>query len=84
MIDLILIFCFVAIGFCHYKKATLQYNLIKNDKDTVFIMKVFFMFNPFFVLIPANNKDGLLSSEVKKYRNYILVLYIISIISIVI
>jgi hypothetical protein len=84
MIDLILIFCFVAIGFCHYKKAMIQYNLIKNEKDTFFIMKLFFMFNPFFVLIPTNNKNILLSSEVKKYRNYILILYILSILTILI
>ena len=84
MIDLIFIFCFIAISFCHYKKALSQYNLLKNEKDVSFIMKIFFMVNPFFVLIPTNNKNILLSSETKRYRNYILIIYIISIVAILI
>ena len=81
MIDLIFIFLFVAIGFCHYKKATIQNDLIKNEEDFSFIMKLFLICNPIFIHIPESNKNVSLANDVKKYRNYILFIYGISIVT---
>jgi hypothetical protein len=76
--------CIVAVsltGYFHYKKSGLQFDLIKNDPNTIEIVKYFISFNPFFVVKNSVSNDEMLLRQVRLYRNLTWLSFLMLIIS---